>query len=55
MPCSGCGSKIGSTVLSQAIRRVRQDFPHLATAPQDLLIGLEAPDDAAVMAVPPVG
>ena len=53
IPCSGCGSKIGSTVLSQAIRRVRLDFPHLATAPEDLLIGLEAPDDAAVMAVPP--
>jgi len=51
MPCSGCGSKIGSTVLSQALRRVQQDFPHLA--PQDLLIGLESPDDAAVMAVPP--
>jgi selenide,water dikinase len=50
-PCSGCGSKIGSTVLSQALRRVQQDFPHLA--PQDLLIGLESPDDAAVMAVPP--
>ncbi|MEB3288981.1 MAG: selenide, water dikinase SelD [Leptolyngbya sp.] len=53
IPCSGCGSKIGSTVLSQAIRRVRLDFPHLATAPTDLLIGLESPDDAAVMAVPP--
>ena len=51
MPCSGCGSKIGSTVLSQALRRVQQDFPHLT--PQDLLIGLESPDDAAVMAVPP--
>ncbi len=53
LPCSGCGSKIGSTVLSQAVRRVRLDFPQLATAPEDLLIGLEAPDDAAVMAVPP--
>lgn len=53
IPCSGCGSKIGSTVLSQALRLVRKDFPHLATVSEDLLIGLESPDDAAVMAVPP--
>ena len=50
-PCSGCGSKIGSTVLTQALHLVQQDFPP-QTSP-NLWIGLDAPDDAAVMAVPP--
>ncbi len=50
-PCAGCGSKVGSTALTEALRRVRQDFPEVAS--DAVLIGLEAPDDAAVVTVPP--
>ncbi|PZU97533.1 MAG: selenide, water dikinase SelD, partial [Leptolyngbya sp.] len=49
--CAGCGSKVGSTALTEALRRVRQDFPEVAR--EAVLIGLDAPDDAAVVAVPP--
>jgi selenide,water dikinase len=41
--CGGCGSKIGVTVLTHALQRAK-------TADRDdVLIGLEAPDDAAVI------
>ncbi|WOD40023.1 selenide, water dikinase SelD [Nodosilinea sp. E11] len=50
-PCAGCGSKVGSTALAEALRRVRQDWPEVVS--DAVLIGLEAPDDAAVVTVPP--
>ena len=46
MRCGGCGAKVGATVLS----RVMNDM--ITHDRDDVLIGLDAPDDAAVVAVP---
>lgn len=47
MRCGGCGSKIGAEVLEQALRELAP-----ASAP-DIVIGLDAADDAAVVRTPP--
>ena len=45
MRCGGCGSKIGASVLSRVMKRLKGE---LHTRPE-VLIGLDAPDDAAVV------
>jgi len=47
MRCGGCGAKVAAEVLAGALA----DLPQFAN--KDLLVGLEAPDDAAVLRVPP--
>jgi len=48
MRCGGCGAKVGAEVLAGAL----SSLPRLPGA--DVLIGLDAPDDAAVL-LPPAG
>ena len=46
MRCGGCGAKVGSTVLSRVMQRLA------AGARGDVVVGLDSPDDAAVLSVP---
>lgn len=51
MRCAGCGSKVGSTVLERVLHRIKQEQPS-GSYSKDIVIGLDAPDDAAVVQVP---
>ncbi len=54
MHCAGCGSKVGSKVLTRALARVQADSPSNADWPyrSNIYTGLSAPDDAAIIQVP---
>jgi selenide,water dikinase len=47
MRCGGCGAKVGSNVLSRVINQLT------TVKREDIILGLDAPDDAAVLEVPP--
>ncbi|KJH70114.1 selenide, water dikinase SelD [Aliterella atlantica] len=47
MRCAGCGSKVGSTVLERVLQRLEKIENN-----SDIVIGLDAPDDAAVVQIP---
>ncbi|MCV6612265.1 MAG: selenide, water dikinase SelD [Amphritea sp.] len=46
MRCGGCGAKVGHTILRKVLQR-------LPETPQHIPVGLQKPDDAAVIEVPP--
>ncbi len=50
MRCAGCGSKVGSTTLERVLQRLQVE--HYPTRRTDIVVGLETPDDAAVVQVP---
>ena len=47
MRCAGCGGKVGASVLSAVLHEL--DVP----ARPEVLVGLDSPDDAAVLQMPP--
>ncbi|MBD2091463.1 selenide, water dikinase SelD [Microcoleus sp. FACHB-1515] len=49
MQCAGCGSKVGSGTLESVLQRLKQSE---WSQREEVLIGLDAPDDAAVVRVP---
>lgn len=49
MHCAGCGAKVGSGVLNRALQRIQQEF---AAPLPSIQVGLETPDDAAVLNLP---
>ena len=46
MRCGGCGAKVSADVLAAALADIR------TTSRDDVVVGLDAPDDAAMIAVP---
>ena len=46
MQCAGCGAKVGSQVLENVLHKIPQEIKR-----DDILIGLDTPDDAAVVRV----
>ncbi len=54
MHCAGCGSKVGSKVLTRALARVRADAPSHADWPHrsNIYTDLSTPDDAAIIQIP---
>jgi len=51
MRCGGCGAKVGASVLAAALAQVH---PRPISRP-DVVMGLESPDDAALIRPPPPG
>jgi selenide,water dikinase len=49
-PCAGCGSKVGSTVLKEVLHRIKQE-QLIGKDRKDIIIGLDTPDDAAVIKI----
>jgi selenide,water dikinase len=56
MRCLGCAGKVGGSVLHKVLARLRETHGPVVTIPperDDIIAGLDAPDDAAVFRPPP--
>ncbi|MGJ3254643.1 MAG: selenide, water dikinase SelD [Elainellaceae cyanobacterium] len=51
MHCAGCGSKVGGSILEKVLTRIQREYP-IRNNRDDILIGLDEPDDAAAIRVP---
>ncbi|MGC1308872.1 MAG: selenide, water dikinase SelD [Phormidesmis sp.] len=53
-PCAGCGSKVGSQVLTHVLQRLRSEAPNNSNWPYRdyIYTGLDSPDDAAIVKIP---
>ena len=51
MRCAGCGSKVGSPILERVLQRIKEDNYNWEER-QDVIIGLDSLDDAAIVRVP---
>lgn len=49
MRCGGCGAKVGGTILSRVVNRLNEEH---SNPRKDILVGLDSPDDAAVLSIP---
>jgi len=49
MRCGGCGAKVGVSVLQRVMQRLKEG-DHLPEDPPEVLLGLDTPDDCAVLA-----
>lgn len=54
MRCGGCGAKVGATVLSNVMKRLRAEVPMADAVKNKVLVGLDSPDDCAVVAADPL-
>ncbi|MGA1285022.1 MAG: selenide, water dikinase SelD, partial [Prochlorothrix sp.] len=51
--CAGCGAKVGASSLDRVLQRLQQDYP--APPTPGVLVGLDHPDDGAVIQIPSNG
>ncbi|MGB7442967.1 MAG: selenide, water dikinase SelD, partial [Coleofasciculaceae cyanobacterium] len=51
MRCTGCGAKVGGSILEKVLKRIKRESVNQPQR-EDIIIGLDSPDDAAVVRVP---
>eukprot|EP00468_Gymnochlora_sp_CCMP2014_P001456 CAMPEP_0167741426 /NCGR_PEP_ID=MMETSP0110_2-20121227/852_1 /TAXON_ID=629695 /ORGANISM="Gymnochlora sp., Strain CCMP2014" /LENGTH=480 /DNA_ID=CAMNT_0007625481 /DNA_START=481 /DNA_END=1923 /DNA_ORIENTATION=+ len=55
MRCGGCGSKVGGSILSKVIRKLKKDDSKAIYKRSEVLVGLDSPDDCAIISAPSAG
>jgi len=55
MRCGGCGAKVGATSLSRVLAKLREQAPFADDAKNGVIVGLDSPDDCAVVLPDPEG